>query len=259
MSGDPLDIFFEDTDDDAGASESAAAEPEPQAQPAPASGGDDDLAAAFDVSDEPAQSAPAAPASAEAEGSGARRDDLNPEIFTRWARPKGRLLLCAVRAAFGIGKLQINLGHKADGDQKMQFVSGWVDAVALTNWLQMVRYASAGALGGDNGRKFAQYGGSTMEGQLVSRAVRIDPADRENREAEQRFYISVVHAPGMRSDSGAVMPKRGADPIARQNMQLGAMDLAELGLRCELALTSYAANSTIADMTELLGGGRGRE
>lgn len=203
---DPMDVFFQD--EDASAPES----PPPNTQ-IPASGDD---------------------------SAGGQRQFNDFDVFTHWLRPTGQLLLLAVKHNLDIAKFQVVVGHKPDGEGKMSMLPAFVDAIEFSSWLDTMRYGTAKALSGsDDGLKFASYGGGKSGDMLVSRQIFIEPLT----DKKGTFRVTVRHSEGAQNSQGAIMPKSDGQAIGTQSINLNGRSLAELGLRCNLALTRYASVS----------------
>lgn len=173
-------------------------------------------------------------------------------ILTEFRRSKKGLSLLAVKNALSIAKFEIGIGRKANEDEKMTYLAAYVDAIEFANWLDVMRYGTAKALvGSEEGLGFASYGGGSINDMLVSRQFFI------NREAQDdgkiSYSVTVRHVEGVRNDQGGIMPKNDGKDLGRNMFRLDGHKLAELGLRCQLALTNFASSANDASMKTLYG------
>lgn len=235
---DPLAVFMGEEPDEINVSEGVVGDVE----------GED-----VDIADIPVENTPTTPDNASANGEAGSSQRNNTTVYLHFLRPKGRLLLFKVEDALSITKFKITIGEKSDDDSQMQFVDAYADAFSFTSWLNTMRYGSAKALSGgdEDGLTFSHFGGSmNQDGNAISRMFNVKPAtDREGNVARGKYTFSIRHSEGKRSEQGAIIPVSDGQVYGSKNFTLSGANLAEIGLRAELALQDYVHRQGFASLT----------
>lgn len=235
-SDDPLAVFMGEEPDQINASEGVVGDIE-----------DEDVA---DIPVGDTTSQPDNTSNGQASGNDQRN---NTTVYLHFLRPKGRLLLFKIEDALDISKFRITIGDKGDDDSQMQFINAYVDAFSFASWLNTMRYGSAKALSGgdEEGLTFSQFGGSmNQDGNAISRMIAVKPAtDKEDNILRGKYTFSIRHSEGKRSNQGAIIPVSDGQVYGSKNFTLSGANLAEIGLRAELALQDYVHRQGFASLT----------
>ncbi len=153
------------------------------------------------------------------------------ELFKHWFKTSSASGFCSVRDAFAIGRIVIDVGAV---DPKTNKVNSstlvYIDATEFAAYLDVMLLTGITTA-------YSSFGGGVVDGQPVSRSLRINPTDKG------KFWIEVAHTPATVNNTGGYVPQKLVAPISSDKIQLTRGQLATLRVRLNLGLTAWTTNN----------------
>lgn len=183
-------------------------------------------------------------------------------LYKKWSvfGDKGRFL--TIRPWIEAAKVAVDIGELEKG----KFIGNsvvWADMLALGAYLNAVAAGRGEAIYRANPKAgvptpegYSKYGGANIEGQSVSRILKIHHWQQEKDKYDPSAFVwKCGHFKANVSRTGAYIPDMRA-PISIHSIKVSRQEMNEIALAMQLALTNHAARTESQEWLEQISGSR---
>jgi len=165
-----------------------------------------------------------------------KSEQFEDDIYKKWFKTKSKSGFLAVRTWLDAGKVSIDIGETG-GEGLRGNTQVWTNAIELVVYLRALYDGNATRL--YENETFTYYGGGQVNGQPVSRILKIAHWSKEDTTA---FAWKCGHFEARKADSGAFIPDMNKN-LSLNLIKMTRKEMAEIYYRLDLDIQSYAAKN----------------
>jgi hypothetical protein len=189
------------------------------------------------------------------------REYVDTTLWKKWSVFGGKGRFLTIRPWSEAAKVAVDIGETGEGSSLLGHSLVWANMLQLAAYLQAVSNGRAEAIykmnpkaGVPTNEGFSHYGGANIEGQPVSRILKVHHWQQEKDKYDPSAFVwKCGHFKARKSSTGAFIPDMRA-PISIHSIKVSRQEMNELALALSLALTNHAARTeTIKWLEEISG------
>jgi hypothetical protein len=198
----------------------------------------------------------APPAAAEP---GTPKEYTDTTLWKKWSVSGGVGRFLTVRPWIAAGKVAADIGETEGGGPLKGHTLAWANTLQLTTFLTAVRDGRGTVLykatAKEPAENYAYFGGAMIEGQPVSRILKIHHWPLKDGKFDDTAFIwKCGHFKADKSKTGAFIPKDMKNPISFHSIKVNRLEMAELATAMHMVMVNHAANTTPNDWLEQVSG-----
>lgn len=171
-------------------------------------------------------------------------------LYKKWFRSKTSSGFLSIRPWFQAMKFSIDIG-KTSADGKLESSTNcFVDAIDFAAYLKAVvngtalhNFPANERLGLAHPESFVSYGGSSANGQPISRIFKVQYWQSNDTVDSSAFVWKTGHFKARKSDSGAFIPDMKS-PLSVDSIKVTRQDIVSISYLLDLSLISHTVNTT---------------
>jgi hypothetical protein len=174
----------------------------------------------------------------------------NNTLYKKWFKSKTQSGFVSIRPWFQGMKFSIDIGKTNPSGKLESSTNCFVDAVDFAAYLRAIvtgnavtNFPANERMGTSTPESFVSYGGSTSDGQPISRIFKAQYWQSGENVDPSAFMWKIGHFKARKSDSGAFIPDMKS-PLSVDSIKVTRQDIVSISYLLDLALTSHVVNTT---------------
>jgi hypothetical protein len=203
---------------------------------------------------------PPAPAPAPPANGQGQKEYVDTTLWKKWTVFQGVGRFLTIRPWLEAAKVAIDIGETGDGGTLKGNTLAWANIVDLATYLQAVRdgrgdllYPANAKTGANTKEGFSYFGGATVDGQPISRVLKIHHWPVKDAYDSTAFMWKCGHFKASKSQTGAFIPNM-KEPLSNHAIKVSRLEMATLANVLHLALVNHAANTPSNEWLEQISG-----
>lgn len=197
---------------------------------------------------------------AEPEQGQQKQEYVDTTLWKKWTvyQNVGRFL--TIRPWLEAAKVSIDIGETEGGGTLKGHTQSWANILELTTYLQAVKDGHADLLypanpktGANTKEGYAYFGGATIDGQPVSRVLKIHHWPVKDAYDSSAFIWKCGHFRANKSQTGAFIPNM-KEPLSQHSIKVSRQEMAVLATALQMAMINHAANTPSNQWLEEISG-----
>jgi hypothetical protein len=171
-------------------------------------------------------------------------------LYKKWFKSKSQSGFVSIRPWFQGMKFSIDIGKTNPSGKLESSTNCFVDAVDFAAYLRAIvtgnavnNFPANDRMGTSTPESFVSYGGSSADGQPISRIFKAQYWQSGDNVDPSAFMWKIGHFKARKSDSGAFIPDMKS-PISVDSIKVTRQDIVSISYLLDLALTSHVVNNT---------------